>query len=152
MPAQLVIIWRNTFMVNKMKCLYGFLLVMVIIAGCKNDTSDSSDNYCQYPPPYIVVSTGYLLKPQYSLSMLLGKYGEANLNYYMTESDYEGFRNYIKTQITPYLQNLSLDEVNANAALVSTTASFIDRCVKMIDEYGLEGLMAIREYFFYNAG
>ena len=128
--------------------LYALAVMILSLFGCKNDTTTG---FQQTPPPY-PPTYGYILTPELSLNLVLGRYGQANLEYYISKSDFEGFSNYIRTNIIPYLTSLPFDIVHANLSKISTTSSYMNAWLKVIDEHGLLGLIAIRDEFFIKIG
>ena len=120
------------------------LCMSLFLFGCINN---SKSEFQQTPPPYLP-TYGYILNQEWSMRLILGPYGQLNLEYYISKSDFEGFSSYINTDIFPYINSLSLEVSEANLSKLSTTVSVMNTWLEIIDKNKLEGLITIRNHFF----
>jgi hypothetical protein len=128
------------------------IIASITLFGCNNGT-DSKNSFQQSPPP-CNPPYEYVLNPVWVGRTMLGPYGQLNLEYYISKSDCNGFSNYIKTDIIPYVNNMPLDQMDDSytLSLASTTLSLMEAWLKAIDGNDMEGLMSIRDEFFVKYG
>ena len=129
--------------------LIAFIFCFIFLISCSDSNNDSK--FKQTPPPYLP-NYGYILKPDVAQNLILGPYGQLNLEYYISKSDFKGFSDYIETNIIPYIESLPIHVLEANLSKVTTTLSYMNAWLYIIENYELEGLIVIRNESFIKIG